>query len=175
MVISWRGLAIWRCKLLDTRKTITKLSFLTFFSTVWDLEAGKREVDFEAHEGDVVTMSLAPDGNTFVTGSVDKSCKLWDLRATQPKQTFWGHGADVNSVCVSDNQKSFSRNTRPIQGFIPAVPSEWICVCYWVRGQDRAPLWHSQWSADRTLRAPKQAKRIHILRWVVCPHSKKLI
>lgn len=30
------------------------------FSCVWDLEVGKREVDFNAHAGDVVSISLAP-------------------------------------------------------------------------------------------------------------------
>lgn len=57
--------------------------------------------DFEAHAGDVVSISLSPDGNTYVTGSVDKTCKLWDLREEKAKQTFFGHDADVNSVCVS--------------------------------------------------------------------------
>lgn len=57
--------------------------------------------DFEAHAGDVVSISLSPDGNTYVTGSVDKTCKLWDLREEKAKQIFFGHEADVNSVCVS--------------------------------------------------------------------------
>ena len=37
---------------------------------------------------------------TYVTGSVDKTCKLWDIRDEKAKQTFFGHDADVNSVCV---------------------------------------------------------------------------
>lgn len=77
------------------------LNFRMTYSCVWDLEKGKREVEFDAHDGDVVSMSLSPDGKQFVTGSVDKTAKLWDVRATEPKQTFWGHDADVNSVCVS--------------------------------------------------------------------------
>jgi len=71
------------------------------FSCIWDLEANKKTTDFEAHAGDVVSISLSPDGNTYVTGSVDKTCKLWDLREEKAKQTFFGHDADVNSVCVS--------------------------------------------------------------------------
>lgn len=68
---------------------------------MWDLEAGKRLQDFEAHNGDVVSISLSPDGKTYITGSVDKTCRLWDLREEKPKQTFFGHTMDVNSVCVS--------------------------------------------------------------------------
>lgn len=71
------------------------------FSCIWDLEANKKMTDFEAHAGDVVSISLSPDGNTYVTGSVDKTCKLWDLREEKAKQIFFGHDADVNSVCVS--------------------------------------------------------------------------
>lgn len=70
-------------------------------SCIWDLEANKKTTDFEAHAGDVVSISLSSDGNTYITGSVDKSCKLWDLREEKTKQTFFGHEADVNSVCVS--------------------------------------------------------------------------
>lgn len=68
---------------------------------MWDLEVGKRTNEVaSAHCGDVVSLSLAPDQNTFVTGSVDKTCKLWDLRELKCKQMFFGHEADVNSVCV---------------------------------------------------------------------------
>lgn len=30
------------------------------YRCVWDLEAGKREMEFDAHAGDVVTISLGP-------------------------------------------------------------------------------------------------------------------
>lgn len=67
---------------------------------MWDLESGRKTVGFDAHNGDVVSVSVAPDGNTYVTGSVDKTCRLWDIREQKPKQTFFGHEGDVNSVCV---------------------------------------------------------------------------
>jgi guanine nucleotide-binding protein subunit beta len=68
---------------------------------LWDLEVGKRSLEFEAHSGDVVSISLSPDSKSYITGSVDKTCRLWDLRDEKPKQTFFGHTSDVNSVCVS--------------------------------------------------------------------------
>lgn len=49
-----------------------------------------------------VSISLSPDKQTFVTGSVDKTSKLWDIRESSPKQTFLGHTADVNSVFVRE-------------------------------------------------------------------------
>lgn len=87
-----------------------------FYSCIWDLEKGKREVDFEGHAGDIVSISVAPDGKQFVTGSVDKSCRLWDVRSTTPNQTFLGHTSDVNSVCVS-----FARNVHIFRNMIHSI------------------------------------------------------
>lgn len=70
------------------------------FSCVWDLEGNKKTQEFNAHAGDVCTMSLSPDSNTYITGSVDKTAKLWDLRDQGCKAIYFGHDADVNSVCV---------------------------------------------------------------------------
>lgn len=67
---------------------------------IWDLEANKKTTDFCAHAGDVVSISLSPDGNTYVTGSVDRTCKLWDLREEKAKQTFFGHEADVTLFVI---------------------------------------------------------------------------
>lgn len=80
-----------------------------FCSCMWDLTTGRKTVDIPAHNGDVVSISMAPDGNTFITGSVDKTCRLWDVREPTPKQTFFGHESDVNSVCVSD-KISYEKN-----------------------------------------------------------------
>ena len=69
--------------------------------TVWDLEAGKKLDQTPAHVGDVCSMSLKVEQNIIVTGSVDRCIKLWDVRTLKCTQTFFGHEADVNSVCVS--------------------------------------------------------------------------
>lgn len=96
-------------KMYFNLKTTIENSYYSFFiisiscfRCIWDLEVNKKTTDFCAHAGDVVSISLAPDGgNTYITGSVDRTCKLWDIREETAKQTFFGHEADVNSVCVS--------------------------------------------------------------------------
>ena len=61
------------------------------------VETGEKKLDLLGHNGDVATLSLNPaDTNTFVTGSVDRTARLWDLRVPGCVQTFWGHEA-VNS------------------------------------------------------------------------------
>lgn len=77
---------IWRCKVLfftylytffsnskdqwNPRITFTHLevhiSIYCNYRCVWDLEVGKREMEFDAHAGDVVTISLAPGGQILI-------------------------------------------------------------------------------------------------------------
>ncbi|CAH0703528.1 unnamed protein product [Spodoptera exigua] len=94
------------CRFLDDTHILTGSGDMKI--CVWDLEVGKREMEFDAHAGDVVTISLAPDMKTYVTGSVDKTCKLWDIRDEKAKQTFFGHEADVNSVCYHNSGHAFA-------------------------------------------------------------------
>ena len=68
---------------------------------MWDLEAGKKLEQVEAHAGDVCSMSLRAEDQIVVTGSVDRTTKVWDLRTFKCTQTFFGHAADVNSVHVT--------------------------------------------------------------------------
>ena len=47
----------------------------------FQVETGKKLVDMAGHNGDVAALSLKPsDKNVFVTGSVDRTARLWDLR-----------------------------------------------------------------------------------------------
>ena len=71
-------------------------------------QTGQKVLDLQGHNGDVAALSLNPkDANTFVTGSVDRTARLWDLRAPGCVQTFWGHNMDVNSVSVHPSGVSF--------------------------------------------------------------------
>ena len=66
----------------------------------WNIETGNKIKSLDGHNGDVAALSLKPqDNNIFVTGSVDRTIRLWDLRTECAQQTFWGHEADVNSAC----------------------------------------------------------------------------
>lgn len=83
------------CRFLDDTHILTGSGDMKL--CVWDLEVGKKTAEVNAaHGGDVVSISMAPDGNQFVTGSVDRTCKLWDVREIKQVQTFFGHQADVN-------------------------------------------------------------------------------
>jgi len=47
-----------------------------------------------------MSLSLAPDARSFVSGACDASAKLWDIRDGMCRQTFTGHESDINAICV---------------------------------------------------------------------------
>jgi len=74
----------------------------------WNINTGEKVHEWFGHSGDVATMSLSPDGASFLTGSVDRTVKLWDVRDPRDcRQTFWGHSGDVNSVCFHPSGNCF--------------------------------------------------------------------
>jgi len=74
----------------------------------YEIESGKKLLDLQGHNGDVAALSLKPsDSNIFVTGSVDRTARLWDLRTPGCIQTLWGHEADVNSVSFHSSSVMF--------------------------------------------------------------------
>ena len=50
--------------------------FLFSSSALWDIESGQQITAFTGHTGDVMSLSLGPDLNTFVSGACDSSAKV---------------------------------------------------------------------------------------------------
>ena len=52
-------------------------------SALWDIETGQQTTSFTGHTGDVMSLSVAPDARSFVSGACDASAKvtvlLWHL------------------------------------------------------------------------------------------------
>ena len=80
---------------------INCVMMLTFYSALWDIETAQQCTQFTGHTGDVMSLSLAPNMRTFVSGACDASAKLWDIRDGMCRQTFPGHESDINAVTVS--------------------------------------------------------------------------
>ncbi len=56
------------------------------------------------HEGPVRAVAISPDGRWLVTGSGDKTARLWDLKAEHPETTarvLKGHEGSVGAVAIS--------------------------------------------------------------------------
>ena len=66
---------------------------------VWDLETGACLRSLEGHVGNVLGVSVTPDGRRAVSGSHDKTLRVWDLETGECLHVLEGHSARV--ACVS--------------------------------------------------------------------------
>src|SRR5437879_12470200 len=57
--------------------------------------------DLVGHTDPVYAVDFTPDGAQIVTGSFDKTLKLWDAVTKKPVRTFSGHTALLLTVPVS--------------------------------------------------------------------------
>src|SRR5260221_10351241 len=57
------------------------------------------------HELAVVTVAASLDSNYVVTGSRDKSAKLWELSSGREVRSFLGHDFTVTTVDISSDGK----------------------------------------------------------------------
>ena len=53
------------------------------------------------HSKDVTSVAFSPDGARVLTGSIDKTAKLWDAGTGKLLRTFTGHTSGVWSVAFS--------------------------------------------------------------------------
>ncbi|KAG6851371.1 hypothetical protein H0H93_005769 [Arthromyces matolae] len=94
------------CRFLTDRQIVTSSGDMTCM--LWDIEAGVRVVEFNDHTGDVMSLSLGPNQNVFVSGACDATAKLWDIRTGRATQTFAGHESDINAVQFFPNGDAFA-------------------------------------------------------------------
>ncbi|KAG8950331.1 guanine nucleotide-binding protein subunit beta 1 [Tulasnella sp. 424] len=94
------------CRFLSDRQIVTSSGDMTCM--LWDIEAGVRITEFSDHTGDVMSLSLGPNQNVFVSGACDATAKLWDIRSGKATQTFVGHESDINAVQFFPNGDAFA-------------------------------------------------------------------
>ncbi|OZJ02307.1 Guanine nucleotide-binding protein subunit beta [Bifiguratus adelaidae] len=84
------------CRFLNDRQILTSSGDMTCM--LWDIDAGVKIDEFIDHTGDVMSLSLHPNNNIFVSGACDATAKVWDIRTKKCVQTFTGHEMDINAV-----------------------------------------------------------------------------
>uniref|UniRef100_H2ZC26 Uncharacterized protein n=1 Tax=Ciona savignyi TaxID=51511 RepID=H2ZC26_CIOSA len=93
------------CRFLDDARIVTSSGDMT--CALWDIETGMQTTAFTGHTGDVMSLSVTEDKNTFISGACDATAKLWDLRDGMCRQTFSGHESDINAVSMFPNNMAF--------------------------------------------------------------------
>ncbi|MBL8814891.1 MAG: protein kinase [Planctomyces sp.] len=88
----------------------TKLVFGGFDreAVLLDLQTLQVVRSFRGHEGTIWTLSLAPDGRTFVTGSEDKTIRLWDTTTGDELDKFTGGGIFSNVHYTPDGSHVYA-------------------------------------------------------------------
>ncbi|KAK4705847.1 hypothetical protein P7C70_g343, partial [Phenoliferia sp. Uapishka_3] len=94
------------CRFLNDRQILTSSGDMTCM--LWDVDAGVRVIEFNDHSGDVMSLSLGPNQNIFVSGACDATAKVWDIRTGKAVQTFTGHESDINAVQFFPNGEAFA-------------------------------------------------------------------
>ena len=61
---------------------------------------------FGGHTDRVRAVTIAPDGQTMLSGSHDKTLKLWDLAIGRERRTFAGHAREVSCVSISSDSRT---------------------------------------------------------------------
>eukprot|EP01084_Bolivina_argentea_P303532 524064_1 len=76
---------------------------------LWDVEYQQAKTTFIDHKADVMSVDINNEHkNLFVSGSVDATAKIWDLRSsTRCIYSFSGHDSDINSVKWFVDNQSF--------------------------------------------------------------------
>ncbi|MBD2059096.1 serine/threonine protein kinase [Oculatella sp. FACHB-28] len=64
------------------------------------------------HTGPVSAIATSSDGETFVSGSEDKTIKVWNLRTGDLLRTLSGHDAEVVSVAISQDGQLLASGSR---------------------------------------------------------------
>lgn len=77
---------------------------------VWDLNAADpgKPLVLRGHGGEIKDAALTPDNRSLVTGSADKTARLWDLAAVDPSASplvFSGHVGAVEDVAVTVDRR----------------------------------------------------------------------
>src|SRR5262249_60892307 len=67
---------------------------------VWDLGKAGEAPPARGHTDGVSSVAVTPDGRTLVSGSKDRTAKVWDLATGQLRHTLAGHAAPGGPCAV---------------------------------------------------------------------------
>ncbi|KAL1515504.1 hypothetical protein AB1Y20_002127 [Prymnesium parvum] len=94
------------CRFVDDQKILTSSGDMSCM--LWDVQSGSQEKQYADHIGDVMSISVAGGGKTFVSGACDATAKVWSTPDEKCTHTFTGHESDINAVHFFPSGDAFS-------------------------------------------------------------------
>src|SRR4051794_27630976 len=85
---------------------------LTLFVPPFLIGADPDVRTLKGHQGSVMAVAFSPDGKILVSGSRDKTIKLWNARTGELQRTLSEHTADVYDVTFSPTGKLLASGSR---------------------------------------------------------------
>jgi len=95
------------------------------------------------HQGTVMSLAFSPDGKRIVTGSVDRTVRLWDFSSGKPfGQPMHGHGNWVLRVAFSPDGRSVASSSgdTTVRWWPAAVSDDDLC------NKLTSNMSHKQWN-----------------------------
>ena len=77
-----------------------------------DTITGTHTSVFSGHTDWVRSVALSSDGMLLVSGSDDRTIKLWDIQTGDPFETFLGHSRSISSVSISVDSTTIASGSR---------------------------------------------------------------
>jgi WD40 repeat protein len=77
-----------------------------------DVVTGSQVALFSGHTKKVTSVTFSSDGTSLVSGSGDKTLKLWDVQTGGVIKTFHGHTDEINSVSISFNCTAIASGSK---------------------------------------------------------------
>ncbi len=74
---------------------------------IWDINDGRTvcTIKHGGHDSWIACVSFSPDGKKFVTGSWDRTVRVWDTETGECLAVFMGHTGDVTDLAFSRDGK----------------------------------------------------------------------
>ena len=88
------------------KMTLILMLLVVIHSSVFGAEKIKIEGFKQfGHSASIRSVTTTPDGNYLLSGSYDKTIKLWDIATGKEIRTFYGHNSLVESIAVTPDGK----------------------------------------------------------------------